>query len=320
MLLAQALQEPMGSIAAELQLTSPPPQHPHLVLCFPTPQILLIILNRPKLLNAITIDGHWALHKLLEWYDGQPSLRCAIMTGRGRAFSVGADLKEWNFNNAEKQEDIQTRVFPPSGFGAISKRTGKRPVILAVNGMAVGGGTEMVVNADIAIASTRATLQLPEVKRGVAAIAGALARLVRVVGRTRAMEMALTGRPVPAEEAWHWGIVSQVVNDKDEKEPHDAGGDIDPKEIEKAVMKRKLTQSAIAMAKVIASNSPDSVIVSRAGVNLGWEGAGAEEGSRLLVEEWGRRLYAGQNMKEGIKAFVERRDPKLGRQQALSAR
>lgn len=302
--------ETMGAIAPEPQLTSPPPQHPDLVVCFPTPQILLIILNRPKLLNAIKIEGHWALHKLLEWYDGQPALRCAVMTGRGRAFSVGADLKEWNFNNSEKQEDIQLRVFPPSGFGAVSKRSGKRPLILAVNGIAVGGGTEMVVNADIAIASSRASLQLPEVKRGVAAIAGALARLVRVVGRTRAMEMALTGRPVPAEEAWHWGMVSQVVDDKDEKEPHDPGGDIDPKEIEKIIMKRKLTQSAIAMAKVIASNSPDSVIVSRAGVNLGWEGVGAEEGSRLLVEQWGRRLYAGENMKEGIKAFVERRDPK----------
>lgn len=125
-------------------------------------------------------------------------------------------------------------------------------------------------------------------KRGVVAIAGGLPRLVRTVGKQRAMEMALTGRNVSAEEAERWGLVNELVD-----------GEAD------AVVKR-----AVEVAEMIAANSPDAVIVSREGVKMGWEGVGAEDGSRLLIDAWERRLYEGENMKEGVRAFVEKRAPR----------
>lgn len=168
----------------------------------------------------------------------------------------------------------------------------------------------MVANADIAVAGSRARFSLPEVKRGVVAIAGALPRLVRSVGRARAMDLSLTGRVLTALEAERWGIVSQIVDDHDENEKDDPVAITDHKDIEKIVLKRKLTQKALEIANEVAGNSPDSIIITKAGIGMGWEGIGAEEGSRLLVEQWGRKLNEGENLREGVRAFVEKRVPR----------
>ncbi len=261
-------------------------------ISFPTPQILLVIFNRPKALNCINIPSHWELNALFEWYDNEPSLRVAVVTGMGRAFCAGADLKEWDGQNSSG-DDVR-RDMPPSGFGALSRRAGKKPVIAAVNGLAYGGGMEMCTNLDMVVAAKSATFALPEVKRGVVAIAGALPRIVRTIGRQRAMEMALTGRTVGADEAQSWGLVNAVVEDGP------AGLDI---------MDRPVIKKALEYANMIAGNSPDAVIVSREGIKMGWEGIGAEDGSRLLVEGWGKRLSEGENMKEGVRAFVQKRSP-----------
>merc|ERR1712072_566632 len=125
-----------------------------------------------------------------------------------------------------------------------------------------------------------ATFALPEVKRGVVALAGALPRIVRTIGRQRAMEMALTGRTVPADEAYQWGLVNKVV------------------------------AAAVDYAKMIAENSPDAVIVSREGIKMGWEGIGAEDATRVANDTWYPRLAAGENIQEGVRAFVEKRKPK----------
>ena len=101
------------------------------------------------------------------------------------------------------------------------------------------------------------------------------------------MEMALTGRIVPAAEAEKWGLVNKVVGPSAEE----------------------VVKAAVEMAELVAENSPDAVIVSREGVKMGWEGVGAEEGSRLLTEIWYPRLVAGENMGEGVRAFVEKRKP-----------
>lgn len=177
---------------------------------------------------------------------------------------------------------------PPSGFGALSRRQGRKPIIAAVNGLAYGGGTEIIVNCDLVVAARKATFGLPEVKRGVVAIAGALPRIIRTIGRPRATEMALTGRTVPAQEALEWGLINKVVGDRE----------------------GEVVEAAVEYAKAIAENSPDAVIVSREGLKMGWESVGAEEGSRLLQENWYPRLAAGENMKEGVRAFVEKRKPK----------
>lgn len=146
----------------------------------------------------------------------------------------------------------------------------------------------MITNTDIVISSEKAFFGFPEVQRGVVAWAGALPRIVRTVGKQRAMEMVLTGRRVEAREAEKWGFVNEVV-----------GGE-------------KVVERAVELAAQIAENSPDAVIVSREGVKMGWEGVGAEEGTRLIIESWEKRLNAGDNIKEGLRAFVEKRKPQWG--------
>ena len=124
-------------------------------------------------------------------------------------------------------------------------------------------------------------------KIGVVAAGGALPRLIRTVGKPRAMEMALTGRTLSAEEAREWAIVNKVVGDRD----------------------GEVVEAALEYAKMIAANSPDAVIVTRESIKMGWEGVGAEEGVRIANDTWSPRLHAGENMKEGVRSFVEKRKP-----------
>jgi enoyl-CoA hydratase/carnithine racemase len=275
-------------------ITPPPPVH-HSLITFPTPSILLITLNRPKALNCINTRGHYELDALYTWFDNEPSLRCAILTGAGRAFCAGADLKEWdNANHSTQSQDgkeglsreAKERGMPPSGFGALSRRGGKKPVICAVNGICFGGGCEMIINADMVVADQDAQFGLPEVKIGVVALAGALSRLVRTVGRQRAMEMALTGRVLKAEEAREWGLANRVVE------------------------KGKCVEEAIRLAEMVVGNSPVCVIGSREGIKMGWEGIGAEEATRWTQEVWYKRMDKGENMKDGVRSFVEKRKPR----------
>jgi enoyl-CoA hydratase/carnithine racemase len=287
-------------------LHSPPPPVPNVVVSFPTQHVLLVTLNRPKQLNAIPRPQHFALAKLWDWYDEEPSLRCAVITGAGRAFCAGQDLKEWNNINAapspsatnitEQQQQQQQQQqqpsntpsarFPPSGFGGLSNRSGTKPVIAAVNGICFGGGMEMAINCDLVIAAEKATFGLPEVTIGVIALAGALPRLMRSVGRQRAAEMALSGKSYSAAEMLNWGLVNEVAKD---------GEDV--------------LAAALKWAAKIAGNSPDAVIVTREGLKLGWEGVGPEQGTDLIIKGWYARIDKGENMVEGVKSFVERRKP-----------
>ncbi|KAI8628186.1 enoyl-hydratase [Xylariaceae sp. FL1651] len=281
-------------------LSSPPPPVPNILISFPTQHILLVTLNRPKQLNAIPRPQHFALEKLWDWYDEEPSLRCAVITGTGRAFSAGADLKEWDSINSSPSpspstptpgheglpRDTPSSRFPPSGFGGLSNRGGAKPVVAAVNGICFGGGMEMAINCDLVVAAERATFGLPEVTIGVIALAGALPRLVRSVGRQRAAEMALGGKSYTAREMLGWGLVNEVVRD---------GEDVLP--------------AALRWAERIAGNSPDAVIVSREGLKLGWEGVGPQQATDLVLKGWYGRIEKGENMVEGVKSFVERRKP-----------
>ena len=148
----------------------------------------------------------------------------------------------------------------------------------------------MAINCDLVLASPRAMFGLPEVKVGVVAIAGALPRLARIVGRQRAMEVALTGRQVSAEEARRWGLVNLVT----EGEDLDGG----------------VVKTAVQWALVLAGNSPDSIIASKAGVEEGWKSGSVENGTERLLKGLYARMAGGENMKEGIRAFVEKRQPK----------
>lgn len=275
-------------------LTSPPPDIPDVITSFPAPHILLVTLNRPTSLNAIPTTNHILLDGLWRWYDSQPPLRCAILTGTGRAFCAGADLKEWNTRNAavssgDSSEADAARAnrdnWASAGFGGLSNRAGKKPVIAAVNGLCMGGGMEMAVNCDLVVASEGAKFALPEVKRGVIALAGALPRIQKTLGKQRAAEMALVGATFDARKMYEWGIVNKVVSKDD------------------------VVKEAIAYADEIAGNSPDSVIVSREALRYGWEGIGPELATDLLERGMFGRMDAGENMREGVMSFVEKRKP-----------
>ncbi|KAJ9646682.1 hypothetical protein H2204_000374 [Knufia peltigerae] len=277
-------------------LTTPPPMSPCWLLDFPVEHVLLVVLNNPKSLNCLTTDDHWSLDALFQWYDNEPSLRCCVVTGQGRAFCAGADLKEWDRSNSRVSKGGPgLKVMPQSGFAGLSRRGGKKPIIGAVNGLAYGGGMEMVANLDLVVASKSATFALPEVKRGVAAIAGSLPRLMRIVGRARAMDMALTGRAVTAQDAQEWGVINSVTEDA----PADA-----------KVTSRPVVKKAMEYAKVICDNSPDSIIVTRAGLVSAWEDGSVEHATTAVMEIWQRRLNQGENIHEGVRAFVEKRSPK----------
>ena len=172
------------------------------------------------------------------------------------------------------------------GLAGLPRRRSVKPIIAAVNGYCLGGGFEMAVNCDIVIASEKASFGLPEVQRGIAAVAGALPRLVRLIGKQRAAEIALSGLPFPASQLERWGLVNRVVE-------HD-----------------QLLASAVETAKAIARNSPDSLRVTLEGLHYGWEMASVEEASSALVDEWYPKLIAGENFHEGVKAFVEKRQPR----------
>ena len=173
---------------------------------------------------------------------------------------------------------------PEAGFGGMSMRMGKKPIIAAVNGLAYGGGCEMAVNADLVLASPDAKFAIQDVKLGTLACAGVLPRLILILGLQRATDMALTGRSVGAEEALAWGLVNRVVE-------HDVVG------------------AAVGLAGVVAGNSPDSIIATREGLRKGWIGKEAEVVNERLYLGWGPHNEL-ENYKEGIRAFVEKRRPR----------
>ena len=135
-------------------IRTPPPQVPNVIVSFPAPHVLLVTLNRPKQLNAIPSTQHGPLAALFEWYDEEPHLRCAVVTGEGRAFCAGADLREWDSLNGDngdsgngngnpdsgaKGESERMGMASGAGFGGLSNRVGKKVVVAAVNGLCFGG-------------------------------------------------------------------------------------------------------------------------------------------------------------------------------------
>lgn len=184
---------------------------------------------------------------------------------------------------------------PPSGFGGVGRRHGKKPVIGAVNGLALGGGFEVASAMDIVIAARGAVFALPEAKRGVGALTGVLPRLIRMVGRQRAMEMALTGRTLSAEEGERWGFVNAIVDDAAQDQE---GAD------------RPVVRKALEYAEMIVDGSPDSIIVMRDAVIQAWYHGNVDDATNDALEKWTTKLEEGENIKEGVRAFVEKRPPK----------
>lgn len=278
------------SVIMSQTFTTAPPDVPDVIVTSPAPHVLLVTLNRPQQLNALRREMHYRLDKLWTWFDAEPALRCAVITGKGRAFCAGADLKEWHQKH-EKQGGFDPEIqkmdkWNDNGFGGLSNRRGKKPIIAAVNGLCLGGGMEMVVNLDMVLASEKAKFGLPEVGKGVVAIAGALPRLTRLVGRARASEMALTGRMYTAQDMLGWGVVNRVV-----------GPETD------------VVAEAVRWAGEVASNSPDAVLVSREGLLSGWDAEDPKTSTRRVEYGIYAKIDGEENMQEGVLSFVEKRKP-----------
>ncbi|KAF2093299.1 ClpP/crotonase [Rhizodiscina lignyota] len=273
---------------AELQI--PPPPTSFLRITYPAPRVVLITMSREKDLNCTNAAAVLEMTAVYRWVDAEPSLSVGILTGAGKkAFSTGADLKEWNAKVAQAAaEGKDTGGAGPGnvpGAEGLSNRRGKKPFIAAVNGMAYGGGCENVVNCDIVIASETATFGLLEVKRGLAPYSGVLPRLIRTVGLQRASEFALTGKIIDAATAEKWGMVNKVV-------PQD-----------------HLVDEAVKWASEVAEISPDSIICTRAMLREGWTTADVVEATKISNgREWAE-LQKGENMQEGLRAFKEKRKP-----------
>ncbi|KAF2837362.1 carnitinyl-CoA dehydratase [Patellaria atrata CBS 101060] len=263
-------------------IENPYPHVEHSIISFPAKHILLVTINRPEFRNCLPVEATIELGALWKWYDAEPELRCAVFTGAGdKAFCAGMDLKQ-------RLDIIDTNdvawEYPQGGFGGMTNRTGKKPIICAVNGHAHGGGFEIVLNADVTFASPNATFALPEVLRGVAALAGALPRAMHLFGNHRCMDLILTGRRLSIEEAVQWGLVKEVVSQD------------------------KLVARAVEYAIEIASNAPDSVIISRLAAREAWE-TGVSRATMRGQELWAEAMLKSKNASEGLTAYREKRDP-----------
>ncbi|KIK97716.1 hypothetical protein PAXRUDRAFT_824631 [Paxillus rubicundulus Ve08.2h10] len=266
----------------------PPSHSDELNVSFPREHVMLLTLNRPKSLNAMSPQLHSDLASVLRWFDDEPSLWVVIVTGEGRAFCAGADLKAWHGVQSNGEVTEQEKMAASlHGFAAISRRhTSYKPMIAAVNGSAYGGGVELILNCDIVIASEDAVFALPEVKRGVVAAQGVIPRLAKIAGHQLASEMLLLGNAATAIQARdRFRFVNVVVE------------------------KAKVLSTALDIASQIISNSPDSVQSSKEGLLLAQKHHFEEAVRTHSLGAMSKRLYNGTNIKEGLIAFVERRKP-----------
>ena len=242
--------------------------------------VLWITIDRPQALNALDPQAHRALSAALDLYAADPVLRVAVITGAGeRAFCVGSDLKA----RAEKNADDH----PPTGFGGISHRFDlMKPVIAAVNGLALGGGVEIVAACDLAIAADHAEFALPEPRVGLAALGGGgLQRLARNLPLKYAMELVLTGRRFGAEEAKRIGLINDVVPRADLK-----------------ARVRQMADAIIEGAPLAVEASKQVMLQSLALPDL----AAALRATYPAAA----RMLASEDAKEGQRAFAEKRKPR----------
>jgi enoyl-CoA hydratase len=235
----------------------------------------IITINRPEALNAVNSEIMDGLISAVAKFDSDEAIGCIVITGEGKAFIAGADIKEMQEKSymdmfmADKQSEWQV-------FSAARK-----PMIAAVNGFALGGGCEIAMMCDIIIASDKAKFGQPEIKLGVIPGWGGSQRLTRAVGKAKAMDLILTGRMMGAEEAERSGLVARVV-------PHE-----------------DLMKEALEAASAIAAMGRPSVMIAKEAVNRAFETT-LEEGLRFERRMF-YSLFATEDQKEGMRAFSEKR-------------
>ncbi len=239
--------------------------------------IMTVTINRPERLNSLHPPANAELGEVFDDYANDPDMWVAIITGAGRGFSAGNDLRY--------QAEGGERMATPRGFGGLTSRFDlTKPVIAAVNGFAMGGGFEIALACDLIIAADTARFALPEPKVGLAALAGGLNRLPRQIGSKRALGMILTGRQVPAEEGESLGFVNEVV----------AADDLMP--------------AAMRWAKLICECAPLSIRASKDVVYRSLDHASLEDSMTANYDSV-RAMLKSSDFVEGPKAFAEKRSP-----------
>ncbi len=243
-------------------------------------RVARITLNRPHADNAISTEMGQVLTEAVEEIAVRTAVRVVFMTGAGdRAFSVGSDLRQ---RKAMTKEDWlrQRQAFDRTLY---TVRQLRKPIFTAVNGIAYGGGCELAQSTDFIIASTTATFGQPETMLGLAAGGGSPALLPRLLPRGKALQMLMTGDPVPAEEAYRLGMVNEL---------HEPG---------------ELAGAALQIAETIAGNSPTAVQAVKRAVHLG-EGQPIEEAIAIMMDAHWRSAVHPDRV-EGIGAFNDGREP-----------
>jgi enoyl-CoA hydratase len=238
----------------------------------------LITLNRPKALNALNNELLRELIEALEGWDRGTEVRCIVITGSERAFAAGADIKEMA---PQSYMDMYKANFFADANDRISAI--RKPIIAAVAGYALGGGCELAMLCDVIIAADTAKFGQPEINLGVMPGIGGTQRLTRYVGKSKAMEMCLTGRNMDADEAERSGLVSRVVPAAD------------------------LVAEAMKAAKTIAERSVPIAMMTKETVNRAYETT-LSEGVRFERRVF-HSMFATHDQKEGMSAFSEKRKP-----------
>ena len=243
--------------------------------------VAVVTFNRPEALNSVNSAFSVAAGAALERAATDDTVRVVVLTGAGRAFCAGADLKE--LAAGRRIDDPEHREWD---FAGIVRHWIGKPVIAAVNGFALGGGTEIVLSADLAVMDETAALGLPEVKRGLIAAAGGLLRIHRQVPQKVAAEIAFTGRPISASRAYELGLVNAVAPE---------GGAL---------------AAALELAAEIAANAPLAVAQSKwvmhetARAERGWD-----DDSWAINRQAMRVVFTSEDAKEGPAAFAQKRTP-----------
>lgn len=242
-------------------------------------RIGLVTINRPEAKNALNEAVRERIAAAVSEFDQDSDILCIVISGSGDSFAAGADLKDLARRGAAEMLQRNThKVWQVIGQCA-------KPIVAAVKGYAWGGGCELAMHADIIVAGESASFAQPEIKVGIMPGAGGTQRLVRLIGKSRAMKMLLTGKPISAQEALQYGLVSEVVPDD------------------------KLLETVMALAETICRMPPLAVRQIKEVVNAGMD---VPLGTALTLERKAfQLLFDTADQKEGMGAFLEKRRPEF---------
>ncbi|HEY1522088.1 MAG TPA: crotonase/enoyl-CoA hydratase family protein [Solirubrobacteraceae bacterium] len=238
-------------------------------------RVLVITINRPDQRNAVNAAVAEGMAAALDQLDAETELSLGVLTGAGKGFSAGMDLKAFVTGERPYAGD--------RGFAGITQRAADKPLIAAIEGFAVAGGLEVALSCDLIVAARGARLGIPEVKRSLVAAGGALLRLPRVLPRTVAMELALTGEPIDAERAYELGLVSRLA---------------DPGEA---------LSVALELAETIAANGPLALAATKRIMTEAVDWPDSEFFARQ--GEITAPVMSSEDAREGATAFAEKRPP-----------